>query len=147
MSVNQRPTPKLPFGRHASLLFAMGATLVLVLGLTACSDSDSASPDDAPAPGEESAAAALEADRTVIDVRTPEEYDAGHVEEAALIDIQGPDFADQIDELDPEGEYVVYCRSGNRSAVAATQMEAAGLDVLDGGGLDDMVAAGWPEAS
>lgn len=96
------------------------------------------------APGEEAAAAALEAERVVIDVRTPEEFDAGHVDDAQLIDIQGPDFDAQIAELDPDTEYVVYCRSGNRSAVATEEMRAIGLDVLDGGGMDDMTAAGWP---
>ena len=43
--------------------------------------------------------------------------------------------------------YVVYCRTGNRSAQAASEMRAVGLDVYDGGGLDDMVTAGWPVAS
>ena len=100
----------------------------------------------AAAPGEASAALALEEGRTVIDVRTPEEYDEGHVEGAELIDIQGDSFDEQIAALDPDGDYVVYCRSGNRSAQAAERMSAAGLDVLDGGGLDSMLAAGWPPA-
>ena len=38
---------------------------------------------------------------------------------------------------------VLICRSGNRSAQAASQMEAAGLTVVDGGGLTDMQSAGW----
>ena len=129
--------------RRSRLALALIAVVVAAFGVAACgSDSDSGEPS----PGEEAAAAALESDRAVIDVRTPQEYDAGHVEGAELIDIQGPDFSNQVAALDAEGEYVVYCRSGNRSAAAAAQMEAAGLDVLDGGGLDDMVAAGWPEA-
>ena len=99
------------------------------------------------APGPESAALALEEGRVVIDVREPAEYDAGHVQGAQLIDIKGADFADRIAELDPKGSYVVYCRSGNRSAVAAEEMRAIGLDVLDGGALDDMEAAGWPVES
>ena len=133
--------------RRSRLALALIAVVVAAFGVAACgSDSDSGSDAGEPSPGEEAAAVALESDRTVIDVRTPQEYDAGHVEGAELIDIQGPDFSDQVAALDTEGEYVVYCRSGNRSAAAAAQMEAAGLDVLDGGGLDDMVAAGWPEA-
>lgn len=36
----------------------------------------------------------------------------------------------------------MYCRSGNRSAVAAEQMKAKGLDVIDAGGLEDVEAAG-----
>ena len=132
---------------RSRLALAVIAALVVAFGLAACgSDSDPGSGSGDPSPGEEAAAVALESGRTVIDVRTPQEYDAGHVEGAELIDIQGPDFSDQVAALDTEGEYVVYCRSGNRSAAAAAQMEAAGLDVLDGGGLDDMVAAGWPEA-
>jgi rhodanese-related sulfurtransferase len=79
-------------------------------------------------------------------VRTPEEYAAGHVDGATLVNFQDPGFAAAIEELDPEVDYVVYCRSGNRSAQAATQMRAIGLDVTDGGALTDMAAAGWPTA-
>ena len=136
--------------RLAVLLVAL---LGLTSALTACSSdgSDGASTDagegteaSGPAPGVEAATQALDEERTVIDVRTPEEYEAGHVVDAELIDIQGTEFDAQIAELDPDGAYVVYCRSGNRSAAAARAMEAAGLDVIDGGGLDDMEAAGWP---
>ena len=137
------------------------APLVLLVGgalIAGCSSADdaAATPDtsaatgpagaDGSAPGEEAAKVAMEADRVVIDVRTPEEFEAGHIGDAELIDIQGPDFDKQIAELDPEADYVVYCRSGNRSAVAAERMRAIGLDVLDGGGMDDMTAAGWPTA-
>src|SRR5690606_18476041 len=99
-----------------------------------------------PAPGAESAEAALADDRTVIDVRTPEEYDAGHVDGAERIGLADADFADRVADLDPDAAYVVYCRTGNRSAQAATIMREAGLDVVDGGAFDDMVAAGWPAA-
>lgn len=102
--------------------------------------------DGAPAAGPDSAATALDGSRAVIDVRTPDEYDAGHVEDAELIDIQGDDFDVQVDDLDPEGSYVVYCRTGRRSAAATERMREIGLDVLDGGALDDMLAAGWPPA-
>lgn len=135
----------------------VAAVAVAALGLlgTACgASSTAASGDAAPttaaaasggtAPGREAAAIALEQGATVIDVRTPEEHDAGHVEGARLIDIQGSGFDAEIATLDPSVTYVVYCRSGNRSAVAAQRMTEAGLTVLDGGGLDDMQAAGWP---
>ena len=83
--------------------------------------------------------------RVVIDVRTPAEYAAGHVAGARNIDVEGPDFAAQIASLDPEGAYLVYCRSGRRSAIAADQMAAAGFtDIVDGGGLEALVAAGAP---
>lgn len=127
-------------------LFAAVALLAAIGVLGACGDDGASSGDGAPAAGEASAAAALEQDAVVIDVRTPDEYDAGHIADAQLLDIQSADFAAGMAELDPDQTYVVYCRSGNRSAAAAQQMEAAGLTVLDGGAMDDMVAAGWPTA-
>ena len=83
----------------------------------------------------------------LIDVRTPAEFASGHVQGATNIDLQGAGFAAAIGQLDRGGRYVVYCRSGNRSAQAAAQLRAAGLDVVDGGGLTAMAQAGWPTAS
>jgi phage shock protein E len=115
--------------------------LPLSLGVAACSDSgEIAEPVGAETVDED---AALPSTRTVIDVRTPEEFADGHVEGALLIDISAPDFAERVAELDPEGEYLVYCRSGNRSAQAVAAMRDTGLDVEDGGGLGDMEADGW----
>lgn len=82
----------------------------------------------------------------MIDVRTPEEYEASHIDGAERIGLADEDFDTRIGELDPDAAYVVYCRSGNRSAQAATKMRAAGLDVIDGGAMTDMVDAGWPKA-
>ena len=131
---------------------ALAAAAVGLLALGACSSDETVTEPAAaevpgtPAPGPASAAAALEEGATVIDVRTPEEYDEGHVEGAQLLDVQAPGFDDRIAELDPGVTYVVYCRSGNRSAQAAVRMVDAGLTVLDGGSLDDMLGAGWPAA-
>ena len=79
----------------------------------------------------------------MIDVRTAREFDEQHVEGADNLDIQGGSFDELIAELPTDGAYVVYCRSGNRSAVATKQMRAAGLDVVDGGAIADMESAGW----
>jgi phage shock protein E len=81
--------------------------------------------------------------RTVVDVRTPEEYSQGHAPGARNIDVGAADFRERVAELDRDGSYLVYCRSGNRSAQAAAIMRELGLDVEDGGGLADMEAAGW----
>jgi phage shock protein E len=116
--------------------------LLLPLALTAAACSDSGEIAD-PAEAEAADLAGLPSTRTVIDVRTPEEFAAGHVEGALLIDVSTPDFAARIAALDPEGEYLVYCRSGNRSAQAVATMRDTGLDVEDGGGLGDMEADGW----
>lgn len=65
---------------------------------------------------------------TVIDVRTPEEYAEGHIEGAQLIDFYSDTFAEQIASLDPDDEYLVYCRSGNRSGQATALMQQNGID-------------------
>jgi phage shock protein E len=134
--------------RSPVVLLALVAVLALPLAACGSDGSDASttgasSDGDGPAPGQEAAGVALEEDRVVIDVRTAEEYDAGHIAGARRIGLADDDFADQLDGLDPDARYVVYCRSGNRSAQAATQMRALDLDVLDGGGMDDMEAAGW----
>ena len=107
----------------------------------AATPSDTA--DDPPAPGAPSAAQARAEGRTVIDVRTPEEVAQGAVPDAMNLDVSAPGFAAGIAELPADGAYVVYCRTGNRSAAATAQMRALGLDVLDGGGLDTMAAVGY----
>ena len=82
----------------------------------------------------------LSEDTVIIDVRTPAEFASGHLEGALNIDVQSPDFAAQIMELDPSGEYFVYCRSGNRSGQAIAQMTQMGFDgnnLTNGGGVDE----------
>ena len=80
---------------------------------------------------------------TVLDVRTPQEFADGHIAGAVNIDVNSPDFAQQVAELDPEGTYAVYCRSGNRSRTAMAVMQDAGLsDVF---GLEGGIGALDPE--
>ncbi|EEH63992.1 rhodanese-like protein [Gleimia coleocanis DSM 15436] len=81
-------------------------------------------------------------DATIIDVRTPEEYAEGHVDQAVNIDVKSADFAQQVSELDPNVQYYVYCRSGNRSAVAAQYMLENGFtNVTDLGSVTDAAEA------
>lgn len=75
----------------------------------------------------------------LLDVRTPEEYNEKHIPGALNINIQDPDFQDKIDELPGDKEYLVYCRSGSRSAKACMMMASQGFENLcnlDGGILD-----------
>ncbi len=120
--------------------------LVAVFAVAAC---DSGSSSDAPGAYTVKAEDAVEmiesGERTVIDVRSPAEYAGAHIVGAVNIDVDGADFDARIAELDSEGPYLVYCRSGNRSAQAAEQMEAAGIkDIADAGGLADLARAGAP---
>lgn len=73
---------------------------------------------------------------TVIDVRTPDEFAAGHIENAINIDVEGDSFNDGIAQLDKTKTYAVYCHSGRRSLIAANTMADAGFTAvynLDGG--------------
>ena len=82
----------------------------------------------------------LSEDTVIIDVRTPAEFASGHLDGAVNIDVQSPDFAAQIMELDPNGDYFVYCRSGNRSGQAIAQMNQMGFNgenLTNGGSLQN----------
>ena len=77
---------------------------------------------------------ALDPATVVIDVRTPAEFASGHLEGAVNIDVQSADFDARISELDPSGDYFVYCRSGNRSGQAIDRMEGLGFSTMTNGG-------------
>ena len=120
--------------------------LIAVFAIAACDSGESSDAAGAYTVKADEAVEMIESgERTVIDVRTPAEFDAGHVVGALNIDVNGPEFGDRIAELDADEPYLVYCRSGNRSATAASQMEDAGFkDIADAGGLADLARAGAP---
>ena len=74
-------------------------------------------------------AAGFEAEMTgdylLLDVRTPEEYDAGHIEGALLI--PHTELSDRLDELTGYDKILVYCASGNRSVAASQILVDAGF--------------------
>lgn len=64
----------------------------------------------------------------IIDVRTPAEVSQGHIDGATLfIDYNGNNFESKIDKLDKSKSYIVYCRSGGRSANASALMAEKGF--------------------
>jgi rhodanese-related sulfurtransferase len=74
----------------------------------------------------------------VLDIRTPEEFAAGHIAGAVNVDYYEASFRDQLDALDKDVPYVMYCRSGSRSSDARGIMEELGFQEvyeLDGGVL------------
>ncbi len=74
------------------------------------------------------------ADSTVIlvDVRTEQEYDEGHIDGAILIDVLQDDFMERAVELLPEDKPVaLYCRSGKRSKRAAAMLAGQGYNVTE----------------
>ena len=67
----------------------------------------------------------------ILDVRTPDEFAAGHIRGARNVDLFGDDFEKQIAALDPARSLLVHCAAGNRSAQAVKQIEALKkLDVI-----------------
>jgi rhodanese-related sulfurtransferase len=124
------------------LLFLVVAA-VFVLG--ACSSSGTGTSTEAVRTVAAAEAVGMLDSRTVIDVRSAEEYDAGHVAGAINIDVEASDFGAKISALDPADPYLVYCRSGRRSAIAADTMAEAGFtDIIDAGGLEPLADAGAP---
>ena len=66
-------------------------------------------------------------DFIVIDVRTPEEYAGGYIDAAINIDYYAPDFSAQLEALDKDKTYLIYCRTGRRSADARDIMAELGF--------------------
>ncbi|MFN8146753.1 MAG: rhodanese-like domain-containing protein [Candidatus Nanopelagicales bacterium] len=80
----------------------------------------------------------------VVDVRTPSEYAAGHVDGAINIDVEGGAFDAEIAKLDKNATYAVYCHSGRRSGLATDAMAKAGFTHVYNlqGGISDLQSAG-----
>lgn len=74
----------------------------------------------------------------VIDVRTVEEYNAGHLEGALNIPVETSDFTGTASQLNPDGKYIVYCKSGRRAGLALDTMTQLGFtDVTNLGSLEN----------
>ena len=70
--------------------------------------------------------------KQVIDVRTPEEFQSGHIATARNINIYDVDFKAELEKLDKEKPVFVYCKVGGRSAKAAKILQELGFtDVYD----------------
>jgi len=72
----------------------------------------------------------------IIDVRTPEEVAEGHLVGATTINFLGANFASEVQKLNKNKTYLLYCRSGSRTRKAADAMQKIGFKrvyMLDGG--------------
>ncbi|MFZ4816453.1 MAG: rhodanese-like domain-containing protein [Phototrophicaceae bacterium] len=79
----------------------------------------------------------------LLDVRTVEEFNSGHISNAANISLQT--LATRLAEVPQDQPIVVYCRSGNRSAQAAQILRDAGYtEIYDLGGILAWQSAGLP---
>lgn len=101
------------------------AMVLLVASLSACgTNEDSASGLHVNVNFEE-AKALIDGGIALLDVRTPEEYAAGHIKEAKLLPLQ--ELEARLDELDKNTPYLLICRSGNRSGQAQEILKEAGF--------------------
>jgi rhodanese-related sulfurtransferase len=83
----------------------------------------------------------------VIDIRTMEEYRAGHLKGSVQKDFfKTEEFSKFLDSLDKTQKYLIYCRSGNRSGKALIQMQEKGFkNVSDlDGGYNVWIGSGYP---
>lgn len=119
--------------------------LAAMLGVLACQASEESTV--AEISREELAIEAPE--RLILDVRTPEEYAAGHVENA--VNIPHDQLAERLPEIEryAQAPVVIYCRSGRRAGLAAEVLHEAGFTNLRHltGDMEGWIAAGLPVAT
>jgi rhodanese-related sulfurtransferase len=79
----------------------------------------------------------------LIDVRQPEEHEAGRIAGGRLVELTR--LAAEVDSIDRDRPVVFYCRSGSRSAMATEAFRGAGYDAHNmAGGMLEWNAAGLP---
>ena len=66
----------------------------------------------------------------ILDVRTEAEVNEGCIPGHIMINFMSPFFAEQVDKLDKDTTYLVYCRSGGRSSKACEMMSKMGFQSL-----------------
>ncbi|MFM6966321.1 MAG: rhodanese-like domain-containing protein [Rhodoluna sp.] len=110
------------------LLAAALIALFAVSALTACSSSN---------------AIDMKSIAAVIDVRTPDEVATGHLHGSININIEGADFASEMNKLDRSKNYVVYCHSGRRAGMAVDWMKQNGFtgNLVNAGSVADAAVA------
>lgn len=63
----------------------------------------------------------------ILDVRTPQEYQSGHLEGAINLDYYSYGFPDSLRSLDKNSTYIIYCKGGVRSTEVLEMMKALGF--------------------
>lgn len=77
----------------------------------------------------------------VLDVRTPAEYSSGHLDGARNLNFNGTDFRGELEKLDRDASYKVYCAAGMRAEKARAMMEKMGFKHVENlGGLSEAAA-------
>lgn len=84
-------------------------------------------------------------DFVILDIRTPDEFNSGRIAGSVNLDFYESNFASELDKLDKDKTYFVYCNSGNRSGSAMGTMRDLGFtDVYDlDGGIQAWYSSGF----
>lgn len=87
----------------------------------------------------------MNASVTVLDVRTPAEFNSGHLDKAINIDIKSDQFESKAEQLDKSKTVLIYCLAGSRSASAAKILRKKGFVVQElKGGISAWQEEGLP---
>jgi rhodanese-related sulfurtransferase len=86
-------------------------------------------------------------DGILLDVRTPQEFYSGHIQDATNIDFYAADFTEKLKIVRKDILIYVYCRSGGRSSAAARKMEELGFTKVYNlvGGIGAWDSANYPK--
>ncbi len=85
-------------------------------------------------------------DFVIIDIRTRDEFNSGHLANAVMIDYYSPDFKQKLGELDRSKKYLIYCKAAVRTVGAAKIMKELGFkEIYDiAGGITKWKEQGLP---
>ena len=120
------------------IIIAVSVVLMLISLLVGCTDGNNKNVYEQITPDEAKALMDSEDGYIILDVRTPEEFAARHIEGAILIpDYEIGEKAESI-LTDKEQLILVYCRSGRRSKNAANELATLGYtNIKEFGGIND----------
>jgi rhodanese-related sulfurtransferase len=121
-----------------SIIFVVGLLIMILPSSNNGNDSNESSVDQSlrTVSPEEFESSLGATNSVLLDIRTPQEFESGRIEGAKNIDFYSSSFKSELDDLDKDIEYQIYCNSGNRSATALTMMKDLGFTnviELDGG--------------
>ena len=106
-----------PHRKHSAACLLLAALLALAAVHVGCSKADGAA-DFAHIPAADFFAGLADRDGILLDIRTPQEFAAGHIPGAVLLDFHHPAFRFELANLDRSAPYFIYCRTGNRTRQA-----------------------------
>ncbi|MEA2024332.1 MAG: rhodanese-like domain-containing protein [Actinomycetota bacterium] len=133
--------------RSATTRAVFVVVLALSVLLTACSSSTATQSIELVSPAAAAQVIADDpADLVILDIRTLEEFNEARLADAIMVDFYADDFADQLDTLDKDVPYVMYCRTGNRTSEAVKTMKELGfVEVYEiEGGIVNWYEQGYP---